>query len=280
MIRGADLVEADILAFCDSDTRPGPNVLRELVELLEEDDTHGIAFAPTVAVAHDVKLGDVGYTLLQNAWYGAAVDRVAGDSGKVPFAMGQFMLIRRTALDAIGTMRAAEGELVDDMFLGRRMNQFGFTNVTARTRVPIIVGGMRLGEFLRVFRKWIFFSRSGLPAAFKTAGWLRAVPGFAGWATLIAGIVLASPAAMVAGASALAAFVFSQVRLSHVLGGTQVAWRHYWLAAIMPFLAAGVAVSTKLNHDVDWRGRRYHLDGSGRLRVVAPRAPIGALPQR
>ncbi len=160
MIHGAELVDADVLAFSDSDTRPQPNMLRELVALLESDPRHGIAFAPTVAVAEDVHMGDIGYELLVNAWYGAAVDRVAGERGEVPFAMGQLMLIRATALAAIGTMRAAEGELVDDMFLGRKMIEHGYANVTCSTRVPVVIGGMALGEFLRVFRKWIFFSQS------------------------------------------------------------------------------------------------------------------------
>jgi ceramide glucosyltransferase len=268
MIRGAELVDADVLAFSDSDTRPQPAVLRELVALLESDPRHGIAFAPTVAVAQDVHAGDVGYELLVNAWYGAAVDRVAGERGEVPFAMGQLMLIRATALAAIGTMRAAEGELVDDMFLGRKMIEYGYANVTCSTRVPVVIGGMALGEFLRVFRKWIFFSQSGLPTAFKTAGWMRALPGFGAWATTIAGIAIGNPWVIATGVLALAAFVASQVRLSSALGGSPIAPRFYWLAAVLPFLASGVALSTKLNHEVGWRGRRYRLDHSGRLRAV------------
>ncbi|HEX4451756.1 MAG TPA: glycosyltransferase [Kofleriaceae bacterium] len=268
MIHGADLVDADVLAFSDSDTRPQPGMLRELVSLLESDPRNGIAFAPTVAVAEDVHTGDVGYELLVNAWYGAAVDRVAGERGEVPFAMGQLMLIRTTALAAIGTMRAAEGELVDDMFLGRKMIEHGYANVTCSTRVPVVIGGMALVEFLRVFRKWIFFSQSGLPTAFKTAGWMRALPGFGAWATTIAGMAIGSAWVIAVGLLALAAFVASQVRLSSTLGGSPIAPRFYWLAAMMPFFASGVALSTKLNHEVGWRGRRYRLDHAGRLRAV------------
>ncbi len=269
MIVGAELVDADILAFSDSDTRPQRHLLRELVAILAEHDRCGIAFAPTVAVAHGTSIGDVGYALLVNAWYGAALDRTAGATGEVPFAMGQFMLIRRTALDAIGTMRAAEGELVDDMFLGRQMIEHGFTNIVGPTRVPIAIGGMTLVDFVRIFRKWLFFSHSGLPVAFKRAGWMRAVPGLSAWATLVAGCALASVYVVVAGAAALGVFVASQLRLSHDLGGTAVRLRHYWLAAALPFLATGIAASTKLSHEVSWRGRRYRLDGSGRLCVAS-----------
>jgi ceramide glucosyltransferase len=267
MIVGTELVRADVYAFSDSDTRPQPGALRELVALLESDARNGIAFAPTVAVASDAKSGDVGYELLVNAWYGAALDRLADAGGHVPFAMGQFMVIRAAALDAIGTMRAAEGELVDDMFLGRRMIETGYTNAIATKRVPLVIGGMKLGEFLPVFRKWLFFSQSGLPAAFKTAGWLRAVPGLGAWATLLAGIVLANAALLAIGLCALAIFTLSQVQLNRAIGGAVIALRHYWVAATLPFIAAGVALSTKLNHTVTWRGRRYSLDGAGRLRL-------------
>ena len=181
--------------------------------------------------------------------------------------MGQFMLVRASALETIGTMRAAEGELVDDMFLGRRMIESGFANVMSTSRVPVVIGGMRLGEFLRVFRKWLFFSQSGLPEAFKTAGWLRAVPGLGAWVMVVAGLVLSSGALLAIGIAAVAAFTVSQARLNRAIGDAVVALRHYWVAATLPFIAAGVALSTKLNHTVSWRGRRYFLDHAGRLRA-------------
>jgi ceramide glucosyltransferase len=270
MILGAELSHADVLAFSDSDTRPLRHQLRELVALMMADDHCGIAFAPTVAVAHESAIGDVGYALLVNAWYGAALDRIVGPHDDVPFAMGQFMLIRRSALDAIGTMRAAEGELVDDMFLGNRMIANGYTNLVGPTRVPIAIGGMTLVDFVKIFRKWLFFSHSGLPASFKRAGWMRAVPGLSAWAMVVAGVVLASVPVVATGVAALVVFTGSQLWLSRDLGGAVVSPRHYWLAAALPFLATGVAASTKLSHEVSWRGRRYRLDHAGRL-AAAPR---------
>ncbi|HEY1812124.1 MAG TPA: hypothetical protein VGG74_07185 [Kofleriaceae bacterium] len=70
------------------------------------------------------------------------------------------------------------------------------------------------------------------------------------------------------GVAALAAFTLSQVRLNHAIGGAVIALRHYWVAATLPFIAAGVALSTKLDHTVSWRGRRYVLDHAGRLRAT------------
>ncbi len=108
MIRGAELVKADVLAFSDSDTRPAPHVLKELVSIMWADDKRGIVFAPTVALAEQSRVGDVGYALLVNAWYGAAVNRVAGESGEVPFAMGQFAGYAIQQHRRRGHLRAAE----------------------------------------------------------------------------------------------------------------------------------------------------------------------------
>lgn len=278
MIIAAEQTTTDIIAFCDSDTRPQPNILEDLVSLLWASPDHGIAFAPAVAVSDDALAGDSGYAILMNAWYGAAVSRIVGPGGEVPFAMGQFMLLRNSALQEIGGMRVAEGQLVDDMFLGTKMLEHGFKNVTGDQRIPVVIGGMRIRDFLKIFRKWIFFSQSGLPAAFTRAGWMRALAGFGAWGTVIAGLVLAmrhpeaSPIdryrVLLIGALAVEAFVFSQIRLSEMIGGAKVKPKHWWVAATLPFLAAGVAASTKFYREVGWRGRRYRLDASGRLRVV------------
>jgi len=114
------------------------------------------------------------------------------------------------------------------------MRENGFKNVTGDERIPVIIGGMTLSAFLKIFRKWIFFSQSGLPAAFKTAGWMRALAGFGAWATLIIGVVATvrhgfSPATVrldVIGVLAIEAFVSSQVRLSKMIGGAAVKPQH------------------------------------------------------
>lgn len=278
MIRASEGVRSDIIAFCDSDTRPFAHQLEDLVAQLWAFPDNGIAFAPAVAVAEKARAGDVGYALLMNAWYGAAMSRIVGPRGEVPFAMGQFMLLRNSALAQIGGMQALEGQLVDDMFLGQEIRKAGFKNVTTVERIPVVIGGMSLMDFLAIFRKWIFFSQSGLPAAFTRTGWMRALAGFGAWGTVIAGIVVAVGAAgapplerfrvLLIGILAVEAFVFSQTRLSELIGGAKVAPTHWWVAAALPFLATIVTASTKLNREVTWRGRRYRLDADGRLGIA------------
>ena len=46
--------------------------------------------------------------------------------GELPFIMGQLMVFRRPALRAIGGVACAEGQLVDDMYIGKRVHEAGF----------------------------------------------------------------------------------------------------------------------------------------------------------
>src|SRR5262249_45219221 len=94
-------------AFWDSDTRPGCDVVRILVEtLLAKKDT-GDTFAPVVVRSTKRTAGDVGYELLINAWYGPSVALAAGPRRELPFIMGQLMVFRRETLRAIGGVECA-----------------------------------------------------------------------------------------------------------------------------------------------------------------------------
>src|SRR5262252_5459321 len=69
MLLGAREAKGELLAFGDSDTRPEPRLLQQLVEALLADPRAGSSFAPIVAAADAPTPGDIGYGLLVNAWY-------------------------------------------------------------------------------------------------------------------------------------------------------------------------------------------------------------------
>ncbi len=75
--------------------------------------------------------------------------------------MGQLMVWRRSALDAIGGLTVAEGQLVDDMYLGRRVSKAGLRNVIMNHPLHITTGGMRFGEYVRLMRRWFAFRPVG-----------------------------------------------------------------------------------------------------------------------
>ena len=228
MIKGLREANGELVVFADSDIRPDRRALTVLVETLLANPEAGSAFAPVFSSLQPLTAGDAGYTLLLNGLYGAAANaasRLRG--GKLPFIMGQFMVLRREAIEAIGGLESAQGQLVDDMYLGARISAEGYANLVSPHPVPVIQRGMSPSEFWGVYRRWIAFGRSGLPGMdFKITSFLH---GLVYWAGL-AGAALSAWLGMwhVAARSALApvAVAASITVLHRALGGAPLlmAW--------------------------------------------------------
>ncbi|MBI5489766.1 MAG: glycosyltransferase [Deltaproteobacteria bacterium] len=277
MIAAVREARGALLAFADSDTRADPKALRTLVATLLAAPRAGSAFAPVVAVEEPATLGDAGYALLLNGLYGpvaAATERRNG--GELPFVMGQYSVYTREALAAIGGLECAEGQLVDDMYLGARIKAAGFRNVVAPRRVPIIQRGLSLGGFWRLYVRWLAFSRSGLPALeFKLRA---AVLPILFWLGLVVAIVALSrgwpvPAAL--GALVPLGVASSTGILHRTIGGGRLGWRVRAAPFLLLLVAPVVAASVALRREIEWRGRRYRLDARARLDVERPAPETG-----
>lgn len=267
MIAGLEHASGELVAFSDSDTRVTSEQLRAAVKTLLVTPDAGDAFNPVVVKwdTPEPTAGDVGFALLLNGWYGPSAALAAGSQSELPFIMGQFMVFRRETLDAIGGLTCADGQLVDDMWIGRRVAEAGLRNVQSKTPLPIITGGLSLGGFIMTFRRWLLFSRSGLPTSFTRPHWLRGA--LYGVALSLLGVSIAR-LDIVGGVVALAAaglFVGSQLLLHRKLGGLPVPWRHVWVPALLPLIGGGVMVAAMFSKSVDWRGRVYRLDAGARL---------------
>ena len=226
MITGFQESRGELVAFADSDIRPDRDALRMLVETLCATPRAGAASAPVVVTENPVTLGDTGYALLLNGLYApAAAKTVRERNGTLSFIMGQFMVLTREAIAAIGGLESATGQLVDDMYLGARIKAAGFRNVVSPQRVPIIQRGMSLKEFWRTYVRWIAFSRSGLPGReFKVLSYLR--PAMF-WSGLIAAGVAASQGFwLIALLNALVPVevTASTIYLHRVVGGGRLTW--------------------------------------------------------
>lgn len=267
MIVGLENARGDIIVFADSDTRPARGALVTLVETLLSRPDAAAAFAPVVATSPLQTAGDVGYALLMNGLYGPMAGRAARRTGgTLPFIMGQYMAWRREALDAIGGLEVAEGQLVDDMFLGMMATALGWVNVVSPQSVPIIQSGLTFRGFLGVYVRWITFSRSGLPAlGFKTEGWLS---GLAFWfGLLLAPVGLLAGSLLVAvAAGTLALAVLGSMESLHLeQGGARLPLRYGWMSVVVLLLAPYVMLRALGQREVEWRGRRYRLDAGARL---------------
>lgn len=266
MMVGLASAKHEIVAFADSDTRAPPTLLQDLVRPVVLSSRIGATFAPVVVANRPATAADVGYALLLNGLYGPSACVGAGRSNTLPFIMGQFMVFRRDLLDAIGGLEGTAGELVDDMSIGLRIHAAGYDNHMIHTRLPIVEQGLTWPAFLSVYRRWILFSRRGIPLHFKLPQILRVVLFIGLLALGITGILVGSAAlALVGVVGALASGVVIN-RLHAEFGGVPTGLRNSWVVYGLLILAPYVFLRVLLARQVDWRGRVYHLDASTRLK--------------
>jgi len=268
MIVGAARAHGSLIAFGDSDTRPDRELLRELVETLMTSRRAGSAFAPVVIDDAPRAAGDVLYALMQNALYAPLAARAAArDDGALPFIMGQIMVFKREALDAIGGVQCATGQLVDDMYLGRQVAAVGYRNILVKRGLKVPTGGLDLAAFLPVYRRWMAFSRNGLPISFTWPQWLLGGGFFVALATAVVAGLSSAPLGMIAPALAVGVFTATLLRLNRLYGGAPVPLVYAWTPAALLLLSPFVLASTLLNKRVGWRGRTYDVDASAALAV-------------
>jgi ceramide glucosyltransferase len=268
MIAGLRRARGEIVVFADSDIRPDPHALEALVATLLSSERAGSAFAPVYSAVPPRTAGDAGYALLLNGLYGpAAAFAAAKRDGELPFIMGQFMAFTRRSIAAIGGLECAEGQLVDDMFLGARMNAAGLRNMVSPHPVPVIQEGLSFQEFIKVYLRWITFSRSGLPGlSFKSIGYLQ---GLVFWVGLLGAALVLWTGAHVPLALALSLApvgVCLSLNAFQVMVGGAPLGRWSWVSALLLLISPFVLVLTFVRRRVSWRGRTYSLDRGARLR--------------
>lgn len=258
MIAGMRRARGELVAFGDSDTRPSPDLLTALVDALLAAPDVGCTFSPVVVVDPPQTVGDVGYALMMDGLYGPGVARAAGASGRLPFIMGQLMVFRREALAAAGGLACADGQLVDDMYLGRCLHSAGYANVMIRAPLAVANRGTSLRRFLAIYRRWMLFGRDGIPIRCTWPLWLRGIAAWLAIALLVAALALGAGGAALLAAGVVVAQGESIVRLHTRFGGGRIAWHRRWFAAAL-FLLAPFVVASMAWPRVDWRGRAYAL---------------------
>ncbi len=265
MLVGVAAATGELLAFNDSDSRPSKDLLGRLVsELLARPDC-GCTFAPVVAAADRPTAGDVAYGVLVNAWYGPTVSWAAEPRGELDFIMGQLMVCRRAALDAVGGVGVAEGQFVDDMYIGRALSKAGWRNVVIEAPLRIVIGGMDPLTFLRTFRRWMLFSEGGLSFRFSWPGWVRGIACWIAWGALVAALATGRFETAALALVPIAFSIWTQTALQRRHGGPEIALHQLWVPAVLPLVSGVVAVAARFNRRVDWRGRSYDLDAEARL---------------
>lgn len=108
----------EILAFGDSDIRPGPAWLRDLVAPLR-DQTVGASTGFRWYVPPSRRFASA----LRSVWNAGILGLMGGD--EAPFAWGGAMALRRNAFDELDVNRVWEGTLSDDYALSRALRERG-----------------------------------------------------------------------------------------------------------------------------------------------------------
>ena len=268
MIVGEAEARGDIIVFGDSDTRPDTTVLTNLIEHLVADDSAGAAFAPVVNLCHPRSAGDVGYAIILNAYMVGGMETALGQGRTLPFLMGQTMAFKRSALQAIGGVKCADGQLVDDMFLGARVVEAGYSNVMGTHPLRVINHGLDFTGFLKLWRRWLFFGRGGIPTSFALPFVARAVSFFIALGLAVA--MLASGHPWLAGFAAVVWILegLHYIRLHRLVGGASIPLRYAWMTWMPYPVTIPLGLSMLVRPELDWRGHTYRLDGSARLKAV------------
>src|SRR5947209_16878210 len=105
------------------------------------------------------------------------------------------------------------------MYIGRRVAGAGYRNVIVKRGLKVPTGGLTLRAFLPIYRRWMAFSRNGLPMSFTWPQWVLGGGFFVAFATTLIALAASSPLAAVAPAIAVATFTATLFALNRVYGG-------------------------------------------------------------
>jgi ceramide glucosyltransferase len=267
MLVAYEHAEGDLIAFADSDIQTDERTLSSLVECIMGSDQIGASFAPVVGINKSETWGDAGYNMMLNGLYAPALSElVLKSDNELSFVMGQFMIFKREALESIGGIKSAKGQLVDDMYLGSKVAEAGYYNSVSSHPVSIVQSNLSFGNFWSIFKRWIAFSRSGLSSAdLKFKSWIR---GLIFWFSLIGTIFYFSIGNICIFSMLVITNLslnISIIRLHSVTGGSHLKYR-YWFIVPFLFLSAPIIYfSIFFNREVEWRGRNYSLRSDAKL---------------
>ena len=265
MIVGQKYASNELIAFGDSDTRPDKQVLRILVESLLSTPGAGSSFIPVVIDQPIKKAGDVFYALMQNALYAPWALKALGKKRELPFIMGQYMVFTRECLNAIGGVECAQGQLVDDMYIGKCVSKAGYLNVVCPYSLSIVTSGLTIKQFIPIYKKWLYFSKNGLPFSFTWRQWVFCSQFYLAVALLPLTIYTTQWIAACAALLAIMVFTWGLTTVHKEYGGSPVPYRFMWAPITMLMMAPAIIVSNKINNTINWRGRNYTLNDKAAL---------------
>jgi len=192
---GAQVATGELLLFTDADTVHAPWSLARSVARLAETRADLLSVVPTHAIVTSwEKLQGVFQLLLLIACRAGATS-TARARGERRFSIGQYLLFRRSAYDAVGGHPAVKQRVAEDLAFARMIEHAGlrFTLLHAPDLLTVRMYPEGLGGFWRGWRRNF---REGIASAgiggglemIAVIGWLLGMPLFAAEAVLAGAI--------------------------------------------------------------------------------------------
>jgi len=246
----------------DGDIRVGRDYLRRVMAPFSSANVgmvtclyHGIA-APTLGSRLEA--------------LGISTDFIAGVltarqlEGKLRFALGSTLALRKTSLAAIGGLEPLVDYLADDYELGRRIAGAGFEVALSEETVETCVPAYSFAEFYAHQLRWARSTRDSRRWGYAGLALTFGLP----WSLFA---VLAAHGAPWSWKLLLVALV-TRVLMAIVVGGVVLRDRQLTrdliLLPLRDLIALSVWIASFFGHKVSWRGSSFILE-NGKLRPVA-----------
>lgn len=248
------------IVVSDADVWAPPGLLAQLWAGLESDGAglanclYRLATPRTPAMQLEA-IGvnaDFWSQVLQSAWL-----------REIDFALGAVMALRRRELEAIGGFRSLVDCLADDYQLGRRIAGLGRRIVLVPAVVECREGErgwrevwahqVRWSRTIRVCQPWAYFA--------------SVISNLSFW-VLLAVLVAGGSGALMWGLAGLGFRCVAVGVLRRRLGDGWDAWGYAWLAPVKDLMSVVIWGLAFVGSTVEWRGRRYRVDRTGRLENV------------
>ena len=146
-----------------------------------------------------------------------------------------------------------------------RVVEAGYRNVMGTHPLPIIHYGLDFSSFLRLWRRWLFFGRGGIPASFVRPFAIRCVSFYVALGLATAALLLGPLWAVVPPVLLWILEGVHHLQLHRLYGGMRVPLRYAWMAWVPWLILVPVGVSMLFRPELDWRGHVYRVDWEARL---------------
>jgi cellulose synthase/poly-beta-1,6-N-acetylglucosamine synthase-like glycosyltransferase len=256
----AQMGNAEILAFADSDIRPPPHWLTCLVTTLERNRV-GVATSYRFYVPEPGNFA----TLLRSAW-NAGVLTILGDHDH-NFAWGGSMALRTEVFREAGVESAWQGALSDDYALTHAVRKAGYKVEFVPHAIVPSFGRTHLAEVLNWCHRQMSITRVYWRNLWRIAG---------GSQILFTAFLVAAALACLAGdalvglilAFVLAGSAGSGVIRTRALGSMGPDWRkrlqpHCWAYVVLipcvSLLTTYGFIRSALSRRIEWRGKTYEM---------------------